>query len=94
MRLLLSGIINVTQLVGVATSLWTMDRFGRRPLLLTGADLMFAVGRPLHRRLGRRGLPVLLHVQLRGYMGARALGYAQRNFPEQSEGKGSGVEHV
>jgi hypothetical protein len=41
MRLLLSGIINVTQLVGVATSLWTMDRFGRRPLLLTGADLMF-----------------------------------------------------
>ena len=41
MRLLLSGIINVTQLVGVATSLWTMDRFGRRPLLLTGASLMF-----------------------------------------------------
>jgi sugar porter (SP) family MFS transporter len=41
MRLLLSGIINVTQLVGVATSLWTMDRFGRRPLLLTGAGLMF-----------------------------------------------------
>jgi sugar porter (SP) family MFS transporter len=41
MRLLLSGIINVTQLVGVATSLWTMDRFGRRPLLLSGAALMF-----------------------------------------------------
>lgn len=41
MRLLLSGIINVTQLVGVATSLWTMDRFGRRPLLLAGAGLMF-----------------------------------------------------
>jgi sugar porter (SP) family MFS transporter len=41
MRLLLSGIINVTQLVGVATSLWTMDRFGRRPLLLGGAALMF-----------------------------------------------------
>ncbi|KAF2738009.1 MFS sugar transporter-like protein [Polyplosphaeria fusca] len=41
MRLLLSGIINVTQLVGVVTSLWTMDRFGRRPLLLIGAALMF-----------------------------------------------------
>ncbi|KAI4624106.1 uncharacterized protein J4E88_005413 [Alternaria novae-zelandiae] len=41
MQLLLSGIINCTQLVGVATSLWTMDRFGRRPLLLTGAALMF-----------------------------------------------------
>ncbi|KAF2129923.1 MFS sugar transporter-like protein [Dothidotthia symphoricarpi CBS 119687] len=41
MRLLLSGIINCMQLVGVATSLWTMDRFGRRPLLLTGAGLMF-----------------------------------------------------
>jgi MFS family permease len=41
MQLLLSGIINCTQLVGVLTSLWTMDRFGRRPLLLTGAGLMF-----------------------------------------------------
>ena len=41
MRLLLSGIINCTQLVGVVTSLWTMDRFGRRPLLLIGAGLMF-----------------------------------------------------
>jgi sugar porter (SP) family MFS transporter len=41
MQLLLSGIINCTQLVGVMTSLWTMDRFGRRPLLLIGAALMF-----------------------------------------------------
>ncbi|KNG47618.1 general substrate transporter [Stemphylium lycopersici] len=41
MQLLLSGIINCTQLVGVVTSLWTMDRFGRRPLLLAGAGLMF-----------------------------------------------------
>lgn len=41
MRLILSGVLNVTQLVGVATSLWTMDRFGRRPLLLVGAGLMF-----------------------------------------------------
>jgi sugar porter (SP) family MFS transporter len=41
MQLLLSGIINCTQLLGVATSLWTMDRFGRRPLLLAGAATMF-----------------------------------------------------
>jgi MFS family permease len=41
MQLLLSGIINCTQLAGVVTSLWTMDRFGRRPLLLWGAALMF-----------------------------------------------------
>lgn len=41
MQLLLSGIINVTQLVGVVTSLWTMDHFGRRALLLVGAGLMF-----------------------------------------------------
>jgi hypothetical protein len=59
-----------------------------------GRQVRRAVGRPLHRRLGRRGLPVLLHVQLRGYMGARALGYAFRNFSEQPEGKGRGVEHV
>jgi sugar porter (SP) family MFS transporter len=41
MQLLLSGIINCTQLLGVVTSLWTMDRCGRRPLLLVGAALMF-----------------------------------------------------
>jgi sugar porter (SP) family MFS transporter len=41
MQLLLSGVINCTQLLGVVTSLWTMDRFGRRPLLLTGAAVMF-----------------------------------------------------
>lgn len=37
MRLVLSGVLNVTQLVGVVTSLYTMDRFGRRPLLLFGS---------------------------------------------------------
>ncbi|KAI9792005.1 MAG: hypothetical protein M1833_001289 [Piccolia ochrophora] len=40
MQLILSGILNVTQLIGVASSLWTMDRFGRRPLLLWGSVLM------------------------------------------------------
>lgn len=37
MRLVLSGVLNITQLVGVATSLWTMDRFGRRPLIHWGS---------------------------------------------------------
>jgi MFS family permease len=40
LQLVMSGILNVTQLVGVATSIWTMDRFGRRPLLLIGSALM------------------------------------------------------
>ena len=40
MQLIMSGVLNVTQLVGVMTSLWTMDRFGRRPLLLWGSLCM------------------------------------------------------
>ena len=40
MQLIMSGVLNVTQLVGVITSLWTMDRFGRRPLLLWGSLCM------------------------------------------------------
>ncbi|CEL11803.1 hypothetical protein ASPCAL14899 [Aspergillus calidoustus] len=40
MQLLMGGIINVTQLVGVVTSVWTMDGLGRRPLLLIGAAIM------------------------------------------------------
>ncbi|KAG2417530.1 hypothetical protein HFD88_008749 [Aspergillus terreus] len=36
-QLLMSGILNVTQLVGVASSIWTMDKLGRRTLLLGGA---------------------------------------------------------
>lgn len=40
MQLIMSGIINMTQLVGVTSSLWTMDSIGRRALLLTGSVLM------------------------------------------------------
>ncbi|KAI4129854.1 MAG: hypothetical protein LQ338_002037 [Usnochroma carphineum] len=40
MQLIMSGVLNVTQLVGVSTSLWTIDRFGRRPLLLWGSFFM------------------------------------------------------
>ncbi|KAI9810837.1 MAG: hypothetical protein M1827_006044 [Pycnora praestabilis] len=41
MQLIMSGVLNITQLVGVSTSLWTLDRFGRRPLLLWGSLGMF-----------------------------------------------------
>ncbi|KAF2084585.1 putative MFS monosaccharide transporter [Saccharata proteae CBS 121410] len=40
MRLILSGVLNVAQLVGVASSIFTMDRVGRRPLLLFGSVVM------------------------------------------------------
>ena len=39
-RLIMSGILNVMQLVGVTTSIWTMDSAGRRVLLLTGSVFM------------------------------------------------------
>lgn len=32
--------LNVAQLVGVSTSIWTMDYFGRKPLLLWGSVCM------------------------------------------------------
>ncbi|KAF5596645.1 monosaccharide transporter [Fusarium subglutinans] len=41
MQLIMSGVLNVTQLIGVLSSLWTMDRFGRRGILLWGSFLMF-----------------------------------------------------
>jgi MFS family permease len=41
MQLIMSGVLNCVQLVGVASSLWTMDRIGRRPLLLWGSLIMF-----------------------------------------------------
>jgi hypothetical protein len=41
MQLIMSGVLNCVQLVGVSSSLWTMDRIGRRPLLLLGSAVMF-----------------------------------------------------
>ncbi|KAK5159300.1 hypothetical protein LTS14_002442 [Recurvomyces mirabilis] len=41
MQLIMSGVLNITQLIGVTTSIWTMDRFGRRPLLTFGSLVMF-----------------------------------------------------
>lgn len=40
MQLIMSGILNMMQLVGVASSVWTMDSAGRRALLLTGSVFM------------------------------------------------------
>lgn len=40
MQLVMSGVLNVTQLVGVSTSLWTMDKVGRRGLLMFGSAVM------------------------------------------------------
>jgi MFS family permease len=42
MQLIMSGVLNMVQLVGVASSIWTMDRLGRRPLLLAGSVCMSA----------------------------------------------------
>ncbi|KAK4497001.1 hypothetical protein PRZ48_011450 [Zasmidium cellare] len=77
MTLIMSGVLNVTQLVGVSSSLWTMDRFGRRPLLLTGSALMFIshliiaclVGKfsndwPSHRPEGWASVAMLLFYML------------------------------
>ncbi|OBT53143.1 hypothetical protein VE04_08078 [Pseudogymnoascus sp. 24MN13] len=40
MQLIMSGVLNICQLVGVASSLYTMDRVGRKPLLVWGSVLM------------------------------------------------------
>ncbi|KAI8652476.1 MFS domain-containing protein [Fusarium keratoplasticum] len=41
MQLIMSGVVNCVQLVGIISSLWTLDRFGRRKILLTGSICMF-----------------------------------------------------
>lgn len=40
MQLIMSGVLNVLQLIGVTTSIFTMDSVGRRKLLMTGSALM------------------------------------------------------
>lgn len=73
----MSGVLNVTQLIGVISSLWTMDRFGRRTLLLTGSVFMFIahliisvlVGKfsdnwPAHRAEGWASVSMLLFFML------------------------------
>ena len=77
LQLIMSGVLNVTQLVGVITSLWTMDRFGRRPLLLWGSFFMtlshliiailvgkFSNNWPVHRTAGWVSVAFLLFYML------------------------------
>ncbi|KAH8646356.1 general substrate transporter [Xylariales sp. PMI_506] len=42
MQLIMSGVLNIVQLVGALTSLYTLDRVGRQRLLIYGAGAMFA----------------------------------------------------
>ncbi|GAQ07044.1 sugar transporter STL1 [Aspergillus lentulus] len=77
MQLLMSGVLNVTQLVGVMTSVWTMDSLGRRVLLLWGAFFMtishviiavlvglFSNNWPAHRAQGWVSVAFLLFYML------------------------------
>jgi MFS family permease len=41
MQLIMSGVLNIIQLVGVVSSLWTLDYFGRKNTLMVGS---FAMG--------------------------------------------------
>lgn len=41
MQLTMSGVLNVCQMVACIWSLWGLDRFGRRKLLLVGGVCMF-----------------------------------------------------
>ncbi|PHH90901.1 hypothetical protein CDD83_2320 [Cordyceps sp. RAO-2017] len=41
MQLIMSGVLNITQLFGVLSSLWTLDHFGRRKILMCGSVGMF-----------------------------------------------------
>jgi MFS family permease len=73
MQLIMSGVLNICQLIGVASSIWTMDSFGRRPILLGGSVMMFIahliiailVGKfssnwPAHRSEGWASVALLL----------------------------------
>ena len=77
MQLIMSGVLNIIQLFGVASSIWTMDRFGRRPLLLWGSFFMtvshvviailvgkFSKNWPAHRAEGWISVAFLLFYML------------------------------
>lgn len=77
MQLIMSGVLNIVQLVGVTTSIWTMDVVGRRKLLLGGAVLMaishviiaalvgiYSVDWPSHKAQGWTSVAFLLFYML------------------------------
>jgi hypothetical protein len=73
LHLIMSGVLNITLLIGVSTSIWTMDALGRRLLLLAGSlgmiishiIIVILVGRsdndwPAHRPEGWASVAFLL----------------------------------
>ncbi|KAI8724175.1 MFS domain-containing protein [Fusarium sp. LHS14.1] len=77
MQLITSGVLNIIQLVGVITTLWTLDRFGRRTILLIGSVLtvmplviiaimvgLFSDSWPTHRAEGWTSVAFLLFYML------------------------------
>lgn len=77
MQLIMSGVLNIIQLVGVFTSLWTLDRFGRKTILLIGSVLtviplviiavtvgLFSDSWPTHRAEGWTSVAFLLFYML------------------------------
>jgi MFS family permease len=82
MQLIMSGVLNVTQLVGVFSSLWTLDRFGRRTILLTGSFLMFVPHLIIAVLVGKFSHDCLV--------GTRPLGHASRGLPIKSTCQGCG----
>ncbi|UPK96511.1 hypothetical protein LCI18_007446 [Fusarium solani-melongenae] len=77
MQLIMSGVLNIIQLVGVFTSLWTLDRFGRKTILLIGSVLtviplviiavtvgLFSDSWPTHRAEGWISVAFLLFYML------------------------------
>lgn len=102
-QLIMSGVLNMTQLVGVLTSLWTMDSLGRRPLLLAGSVGMalshliisFLVGRysfnwPAHRLQGWTSVSMLLvyMIAFGASWGPIPWAYPSEIFPSSLRAKG------
>ncbi|KAI9044111.1 sugar porter family MFS transporter [Aspergillus affinis] len=103
MQLLMSGILNVTQLVGVSSTVWTMDRFGRRSLLLWGALFMtishviiavlvglFSDNWPAHRPQGWASVALLLFYMISFGASWGPVGWAMPSeiFPSSLRAKG------
>ncbi|KAF4469560.1 hypothetical protein FALBO_3540 [Fusarium albosuccineum] len=77
MQLIMSGVLNIIQLIGVFSSLWTLDRFGRKTILLAGSVLtvlplviiavmvgLFSDSWPTHRAEGWTSVAFLLFYML------------------------------
>ena len=95
--LLQTIIVGAVNLTFTVVAILTVDRFGRRPLQIVGALIMAVSMTALGSAfwLGGRGMLALgehagVHGGLCGFMGARNLGAAERDFPEPDSRKGDG----